>query len=142
MGVEVKPKAVLRLMAGEDKNELLDLLLENPRDWSLSAHGLFAKALPTLAGRALGDDHRELAKQVQKLFVARNSVAHRGEFITREDAVQHVKTAQTVIRFCAGFTGREAVRARRSAPNCVNRPATRSCTWSSSATTRSTTTSP
>lgn len=99
MGVEVKTKAVLRLLAGEDKQELLDLLLENPRDWSLSAHGLFAKALPTLAGRALREDHRELAKQVQKLFNARNRVAHRGEIITRQEGAQHVNTAQAAIQF-------------------------------------------
>ena len=32
-----------------------------------------------VAGRDLGDEHRELSKRVQKLFSARNRVAHRGE---------------------------------------------------------------
>ena len=99
MGVEVKTKAVLKVLAGAEKMELLELLLENPRDWSLSAHGLFAKALPTLAARDLGEDHKELSKRVQKLFTARNKVAHRGESIDTQESKIHVATAQASIQF-------------------------------------------
>jgi hypothetical protein len=77
MGVELQTKQTLKMLAGEDKADVLELLLEHPQDWSMSAHGLFHKALPTLAGRDLGDEHRELAKRVQKLFTARNRGAPR-----------------------------------------------------------------
>jgi len=47
-----------------------------------------------VAGRDLGDEHRELARRVQKLFSARNRVAHRGERLDNQPAKIHVATAE------------------------------------------------
>jgi hypothetical protein len=107
MGVELQTKQTLKMLAGEDKADVLELLLEHPQDWSMSAHGLFHKALPTLAGRDLGDEHRELAKRVQKLFTARNRVAHRGERLHNQSAKIHVATAEAAIRFLRKVSGAE-----------------------------------
>ncbi len=76
---------------------MLDLLLSNPRDWSQAAHGLFQKTLPTILGRDLGEQHKRLSVRVQKLFTARNDVAHRGENIEGEEAKRHVATAKEAV---------------------------------------------
>lgn len=100
MGVEVQTKAVLRhLVADDDREPLLDLLLENPRDWSASALSMFAKALPTLVGRELGEAHKGLKPRVQKLFEARNRVAHRGSSLSQDEAKVHVATARDVMYY-------------------------------------------
>lgn len=100
MGVEVQTKAVLRhLVTDDDREPMLGLLLENPRDWSASAASLFAKALPTLAGRELGDEHKGLKPRVRRLFEARNGVAHRGASLSSDEAKAHVATARDVVYF-------------------------------------------
>lgn len=100
MGVEVHTKDVLRHLVENDGREpVLDLLLNNPRDWSASAHSLFQKALPTVAARDLGPAHKDLSKRVQKLFDARNGVAHKGATLTRDDAKVHVTTARDAVYF-------------------------------------------
>jgi hypothetical protein len=99
MGVEVYTKDVLRHLVDNASAPLLDLLLENPRDWSAAAYSLFSKALPTIASTNLGEEHKLLSKRVQKLFEARNRLAHRGEAITTDEAKQHVTTAKAAVTF-------------------------------------------
>ena len=45
IGVEVEIKSTLRELVGAARPErdLVDLLLDNPRDWSMSVHGLFVE---------------------------------------------------------------------------------------------------
>lgn len=97
MGVEVFTKDVMNAIVKEDQKEVLVLLLENPRDWSMAAHGLFHKALPTIVGHDLGPEHKKISGRVQKLFTARNKVAHRGESIDLVEAQGHVAAAKEAI---------------------------------------------
>lgn len=94
IAVELRTKRVLRLIVGDSRQKILELLLNNPRDWSMAAHGLYAKALPEFAGNDLGDGHKESAKQVQRLFDARNRIAHRGDVVSVEDGKRHVAAAR------------------------------------------------
>lgn len=95
IGVELRTKRLLRALANTpEQASALDLLLS--RDWSMSVHGLFLKALPVFAGAGqggLGQEHVNLAKRVQRLFTSRNLIAHTGAVVTRADALLHVQTA-------------------------------------------------
>lgn len=93
IAVELRTKRVLRRLAGPGRAALLDLLLESPRDWSMSAHGLFLKAVHEFAGTTADAEYRATAKRVQALFTARNSFAHKGTPVSVEDGVAHVETA-------------------------------------------------
>jgi hypothetical protein len=110
MAVEFCTRRTLVKVAKETKQDaLLDLLLENPRDWSMSAHGLFLKALPALLGEQLGPQHSALAKDVQKLFTDRNRVVHRGHSISKAKAKVHFENARLAVIFllATGATPRQ-----------------------------------
>ncbi|MCG2802139.1 MAG: hypothetical protein L6311_08600, partial [Cellulomonas sp.] len=97
IGVELRTKRLLRSLARtSDQASALDLLLGHPRDWSMSVHGLFLKALPVFVGagaaEGLGQGHIDLSKRVQKLFASRNLIAHTGAAVTGAEAVLHVQT--------------------------------------------------
>jgi hypothetical protein len=53
---EVKVKDILREKVPPERRPLLDLLLENPRDWSIAALALFDKATDAALGRSLRTD--------------------------------------------------------------------------------------
>jgi len=94
IAVELRSKRVLREIAGPERLDMLELLLEHPRDWSMSAHGLFAKAIPTFAGVPASDEYRAVAKGVKSLFEDRNRIAHRGASICVARAREHLAAAQ------------------------------------------------
>ena len=108
MGVEVFTKYVLRTIASPAQLPLVELLLENPRDWSMAAHGLFLKGLEQIAQRDLGQSHKDMSKRVAKLFEARNRVVHRGEAVDRADARIHVQTAVEAMAFLREILAEEA----------------------------------
>jgi hypothetical protein len=112
IAVELRTKRLLRTIA-RDRADMLGLLLENPRDWSMSAHGLFAKAIPTLLiaplDSAMAGQHKELAKKVQALFTARNAIAHRGAATTRAEARSHVQSAVAAFALMQLLEEREAL---------------------------------
>jgi hypothetical protein len=100
IAVELRIKRLLRRLAEPDLTRMVDLLLDNPNDWSRSPHGLFLKALPVLLGvEDVGREHRALAKRVQRLFTSRNRIAHVGASLTRNEAVEHVATAVDAFGF-------------------------------------------
>jgi hypothetical protein len=99
IALEVKIKATLNRLACSSQEGILSLALENPRDVSVSAHGLFLKGVPAVLGEELGSEHAALAKRVQKLFTERNKIAHRGASIEKVDAEKHVLTAEDAFRF-------------------------------------------
>lgn len=76
---EVKVKQVLRDKSSPSILPLVDVLLENPRDWSLAAAALFDKAMLAALGRSLKNEDRELFNHIEKLFQLRNKIAHRGQ---------------------------------------------------------------
>jgi hypothetical protein len=75
---ETKVKTVITTLATEEKQSLVTLLLENPRDWSMSAVSLFDKGLKAICGRSLREEDKNLYKQIDMLFQDRNKIAHRG----------------------------------------------------------------
>jgi hypothetical protein len=103
IALEVRTKRALQAIADAAQLPLVDLLLENPRDWSLAAHALFHKALPVVAGYSLGKEHADLSKRVQQLFTSRNALAHRGATIEASAAAEHVETAREAFAFLSAL---------------------------------------
>jgi hypothetical protein len=93
MAIEIATKRTLRECATPEQAPLIELLIENPRDWSMSAHATFLHAVPLVARIECDDSWRSVARGVQTLFEARNKVVHRGESIAQEIAKEHVKAA-------------------------------------------------
>lgn len=96
---EVHVKAALRTAAAAEQAPLVDLLLENPRDWTLAAAGMFDKLADATAGRSLRKEAPETYKAVVALFEARNRLAHRGEIPTRAEARAHVAAAEAAFQW-------------------------------------------
>jgi hypothetical protein len=100
---EVKVKDTLRQKVPPDRRSLVDLLLENPRDWSIAALALFDKATDAALGRSLRTDHREVYKDVCRLFELRNRIAHRGEKPDETEASRVVRAGRQVFRWLDGL---------------------------------------
>jgi hypothetical protein len=96
---EVKVKDTLREKVPPDRLPLVDLILENPRDWSLAAVALFDKATSAAFGRSLRADNREAYKDVGKLFELRNRIAHKGEKPEENEARRCVLSGRQVFRW-------------------------------------------
>ena len=104
IAVELRTKRLLRSLAYPDRVEMLELLINNPNDWTMAAHGLFLKTLPVMLRQDhLGPEHKALAKRLQRLFVSRNAIAHKGASVTNEAAIQHVETAWEAFKFMSGL---------------------------------------
>jgi hypothetical protein len=88
IAAEVKIKETLVILAAPEQRPVLDLVLENPRDWSMAAASLFDKALKAVAGVSLREEDKPLYKGVDDLFVHRNRFAHRGDVTLDESLVR------------------------------------------------------
>jgi hypothetical protein len=98
---EIRIKAVVREFASPEQELLIDLLLKNPRDWSLSVIVLFDKPLEIVNGHSLKADNRDLYKAVDALIKRRNGLAHRGEIPSIEESRESVKAAAEVFIWLA-----------------------------------------
>lgn len=96
---EVRVKAVLREEAPVEQKALLDVLLSNPRDWSLSAAAHFHKPMKAVTGRSLQEDDGPLWKRLEELFRRRNALAHHGERPTEGQSEAAVRTAAEVFKW-------------------------------------------
>jgi hypothetical protein len=98
---EVKVKRTLRSSATYGtQRELVELLLENPRDWSLALLALFDKPLKIICGRSLREDDKELFKRLDSLIRRRNGLVHKEEDAPDEDeAREYAQTAAAVFRW-------------------------------------------
>ncbi len=94
IAAEVKIKQVLRDSAAPATRPMVEVLLNNPRDFSVAAAGLFDQALKAVAGHSLRDSDRELWKRITKLYERRNAIAHRGERLNRQEAGDSVAAAK------------------------------------------------
>ena len=93
---EIKVKENLRSRIDDDKLPLLDFILENPREVTVTAaDGLFNTLMLVAQGRSLRTDNRDLFKKVVELFEVRNRVAHRGEWPDAEKARELVRAARS-----------------------------------------------
>jgi hypothetical protein len=93
---EVKIKNVLQELATDVQAPLVELVLENPRDWSMAASALFHKPLRAITGSSLKDVDPQLYGRVRGLFERRNALAHRGHAPAFADAFDAVKAAREV----------------------------------------------
>lgn len=96
---EIKVKECLRRVVRPESQELLEVLLESPRDFSLAAFALFDKAARAACGRSLKDENKELHKRVNSLFELRNKIAHRGASTTPEQAAECLRSAVEAFRW-------------------------------------------
>jgi hypothetical protein len=96
---ELRVKQALRELAKPEAAGLVDVLLENPRDYSVAAAALFDKPLAAVTGVSLRNNDRELWNQVNRLFKIRNDIAHRGYTPTAEEALECLQTATQAFRW-------------------------------------------
>ena len=96
---EIKIKDALLFLAKSDQRPLVEWLLESPRDFSVAAVALFDNGLKSICGRSLREDDRFLFKCIQRLFEARNRVAHRGAEISYNDVAIHVNMANAAFAY-------------------------------------------
>lgn len=91
---EVQVKAKLRTLASDQRRPLLDLMLDNPRDWSLAAAAMFDKLAEAAVGRSLRHEDPNLFRAIDALFQARNAFAHRGVQPSRREAISAAEAAE------------------------------------------------
>lgn len=100
IGCELKVKDTLRMKVFPEGLALVEALISNPRDFSMSAAGLFDKAMKAAVGRSLKEDNRALYNGIDNgqhgLFNLRNKIAHTGFVIEREKAESGVRCAREV----------------------------------------------
>jgi hypothetical protein len=98
IAVELKVKQTLLEAAEGQLRELVALLIESPRDYSLAAIALFDKPLRIVLGVSLRNSDKELYRRIDTLFRRRNDVAHRGKPIGEGEATELVATAYSAFR--------------------------------------------
>ncbi len=100
---EIKVKQVLFAIASLSQQSILNLLLENPRDWSVGAAALFDKAIKAISGRSLREDDTMLYRDVVLLYENRNKIAHRGgSGLSTDDVLrEHIASAGKVFNWLA-----------------------------------------
>ena len=97
---EVKIKVNLREKIDPANLPLIDFILENPREVTITAaDGLFNKLIRTAQGRSLREADKDLFRSVVRLFEVRNGVAHRGEWPDVEEARDLVRAARRTFRW-------------------------------------------
>jgi hypothetical protein len=79
MASELSVKRLLREGTAGSVGEMVTLLLENPRDWSMAAIALWDKAMAAAFGHSLRTERPDLYKSLDRLFQRRNRIVHRGE---------------------------------------------------------------
>jgi len=78
-------RTLLSEVAGPTQADLVSLVLDNPRDVSVSAVNLFHKGCQAVSGRSLRKESPGLFKRVEHLFEDRNRIADRGHSVMPED---------------------------------------------------------
>lgn len=93
---EIEIKTKLRDVASTDQVQLVDVLIDNPRDWSVSLHSLFKSVLPTLAD--IDDSvHKSLAKELPKTIWRRNQIVHRGATFDVQTARSDIALVRRIV---------------------------------------------
>jgi hypothetical protein len=84
---EAKIKTLLVEIATTSQQPLVELVLDNPRDFSLAAAALFDKGLEAVTGVSMRRANRDLYKSVEDLFVHRNRFVHRRDMTLDESTI-------------------------------------------------------
>jgi len=97
---ELKIKETLREKTSDGATALVDVLIDNPRDFSMSVAGLCDKTMKAAVGHSLREDESELYKalveknQKDSLFQNRNGIVHSGKLVTSKNVGQNVSAAR------------------------------------------------
>jgi hypothetical protein len=107
---EVKIKATLFAKSPAQFADLLNVILENPREVSVAAGQLVDKPMKAAVGQSLREANKELFKAVSNdLFPRRNKVAHGGYQPTTEEAQESVTTAMNLFAWLDGLPSKTDV---------------------------------
>jgi hypothetical protein len=88
---ELKIKDVLRTKAPSMKRPLLDVLLENPRDFSMQVAGLFDKALKATLGCSLKEQDRTLFNRIERPSSFATKLPTKGRFVPSDSSLECVR---------------------------------------------------
>jgi hypothetical protein len=112
IAAEVKIKRTLLDAAPREFRDLLDVIVDNPREVSIAAGQLLNKPMKATFGRSLREDDKQLFKDVTDqtntksgLFPLRNRVAHHGYEPTLAEAQEAVLIAFRLFLWLDHFTG-------------------------------------
>jgi hypothetical protein len=100
---EVTIKQRLRAVCTRDARPVLDWALDNPRDVSQQAAGLFDKTAKAVTGRSLREENKPAYKGLEALFKDRSDVAHRGARIHEDVVRAHLANADVALEWTAGL---------------------------------------
>ena len=89
---ECKVKDTLVSKVHPSKRALVDCLFNHPHDFSMPVLGLFHKAMKAALGQSLHESNKPLFLRIDKLFQARNKLAH-GGVIPQESVLDYVQAA-------------------------------------------------
>jgi hypothetical protein len=104
---ELKVKETLRTKVFPGGETFVNVLIENPRDFSMSAPGLFHEAMQAAIGRSLKVEHRELYNRIDHdkrgLIQMRNQIVHVGFIPNQGEAMECVSAAREVFAWLEGL---------------------------------------
>jgi hypothetical protein len=100
---EAKIKGTLRKLAPTGTRDLVDLVIDNPREVTLQAASLFDRSTRATVGRSLKDEQPALYKRITRLFELRNGIAHREEFPDETEAGDVVRAAREAFGWLEGI---------------------------------------
>jgi hypothetical protein len=102
VAVEIAVKEMLIRAAGPDQAALADLLLNNPRNYSMSQILLFDAAAQAVCGRSLKLENKKLYKTMAALILNRNRLVHK---LSRDinpvaDLQRQIEAASEAMAWC------------------------------------------
>ena len=98
---EVKIKQSLRLACPPEAAPILAWALDNPREVTQQAVGLYHKMAKAVTGRSLHEEDRGRYKDLAELFEARNAVAHKASEVPSSDILRtFLSAAEFALGWC------------------------------------------
>ena len=115
---EIKIKETISTLASSEQQPLVNLLLENPRDWTMAAAALFDKGMEAICGRSLRKENLALYKEVDLLFRDRNNIAHKGGTRVSSDDVllKHISSAKSTFEWLDDILSQAAADSNNKEP--------------------------
>jgi hypothetical protein len=113
---EIKIKDTITTLASPEQRSLVNLLLENPRDWTMAAAALFDKGMEAVCGKSLRTENLDLYKEIDLLFRDRNNIAHKGGARVSPDdiLIKHISSAKSAFEWLDGILSQARVNAEDS----------------------------
>jgi hypothetical protein len=102
VALEIAVKETLIGAAASDQVALVRLLLDKPRDYSMSVISLYDAAADAVCGRSLKSENLELYKTIEALIANRNRIVHKLLRDLQPPAKLHgqIKAASEAIAWC------------------------------------------